>query len=57
MKRTGQDGPASNVSAAAPADALAGHSFTRDFELRLANTRLAKNDEQILAFLREHGTD
>jgi DNA-binding MurR/RpiR family transcriptional regulator len=54
MKQTGQDGSASNVSAAAPADALAGQSFTRDFELRLANTRLSKNDEQILAFLRDH---
>jgi DNA-binding MurR/RpiR family transcriptional regulator len=31
-----------------------GSAFTRDFELRLASTRLSKNDEQVLAFLRDH---
>jgi DNA-binding MurR/RpiR family transcriptional regulator len=38
MKQSGQDGSA----------------FTREFELRLANTRLSKNDQQILGFLRDH---
>jgi DNA-binding MurR/RpiR family transcriptional regulator len=37
-----------------PADDRSGRSLPREFELRLASTRLSKNDEQILAFLRDH---
>jgi DNA-binding MurR/RpiR family transcriptional regulator len=48
MKQIGQDGP-QRVPEPAPRRA-----FTREFELRLANARLSKNDEQILAFLRDH---
>jgi DNA-binding MurR/RpiR family transcriptional regulator len=51
MKQTGQDG---SGSAGGPADDPAGRSFAREFELRLANARLSKNDEQIVAFLRDH---
>jgi DNA-binding MurR/RpiR family transcriptional regulator len=49
MKQIGQEGTMSR-----PADDPSGGSFPREFELRLARTRLSKNDEQILAFLRDH---
>lgn len=43
------------ASTDAPAtDVRPAQSFTRELELRLANARLSNNDEQILAFLRDH---